>query len=80
MNVFFLGGGLFVFRASPCPLACTCAYIYTDGLRALYLHCELPVEHPLVEGHREARVDELPVIHGHRDKSTYKSVRHNQFL
>jgi hypothetical protein len=26
---------------------------------------------PLVEGHGEAAVDELPVVQGHRDESSY---------
>ena len=30
----------------------------------------LPVQHPLVEGHREATVDELAMVEGHCYEST----------
>ena len=33
------------------------------------LHAQLLVEHPLVERHREAGVDELAVVEGHGDET-----------
>ena len=36
----------------------------------IYLHGQLSVEHPFVEGHGEAGVDKLPVVHGHCNKTT----------
>ena len=48
----------------------------TVTLRSVFpstrLHRQFPVQHPLVERHREAGVDELAVVQGHGDEPTWR--------